>query len=51
MRITKTILRSVTCSSDDLLDFNQIQDRLKEELKGKKFLLVIDDIWNENYDD
>ena len=30
VRITKTILKLVTSSSDDLLDLNQIQDRPKE---------------------
>ncbi|WKA02330.1 hypothetical protein VitviT2T_020533 [Vitis vinifera] len=53
VRITKTILNSVSTSQSntDSLDFHQIQDKLGEELKGKKFLLVLDDMWNDNYND
>ncbi|XP_034703892.1 putative disease resistance protein At3g14460 [Vitis riparia] len=53
VRITKTVLNSVSTSQSntDSLDFHQIQDKLGEELKGKKFLLVLDDMWNDNYDD
>ncbi|KAL6311814.1 hypothetical protein AAG906_033354 [Vitis piasezkii] len=51
MRITKTILESITSHASDLQDFSKIQDRLRDEFKGKRFLLVLDDLWNENYND
>ncbi|WKA02329.1 hypothetical protein VitviT2T_020532 [Vitis vinifera] len=53
VRTTKTVLNSVSTSQSntDSLDFHQIQDKLGEELNGKKFLLVLDDMWNDNYDD
>ncbi|XVF82339.1 hypothetical protein PTKIN_Ptkin16aG0038600 [Pterospermum kingtungense] len=44
-RITKTIL-STPC---DMNDLSSLQDKLKEKLSKKKFLLVLDDVWNENY--
>ena len=53
MRITKSILNLVmpSQSSTDSLDFHQIQEKLMEALRGKKFLLVLDDMWNANHND
>ncbi|XVF78761.1 hypothetical protein PTKIN_Ptkin14bG0161900 [Pterospermum kingtungense] len=51
INITKTILSSVDSESGAGSDLNQLQVKLKEKLSGKKFFLVLDDIWNENYND
>ncbi|KAL3748932.1 hypothetical protein ACJRO7_010078 [Eucalyptus globulus] len=47
--ITKTILRSITGVSNEGEDLNRLQVKLKDNLSGKKFLMVLDDLWNENY--
>ncbi|XP_059439236.1 putative disease resistance RPP13-like protein 1 [Corylus avellana] len=47
--VTKTILQSLTSRSFDRVDLNWLQVKLKEKLKGKKFLVVLDDLWNENH--
>ncbi|XP_052486534.1 putative disease resistance RPP13-like protein 1 [Gossypium raimondii] len=51
VNITKTILRSLDADSRDENDLNLLQVKLKEKLSGKRFLLVLDDIWNESYSD
>ncbi|KAI9185592.1 hypothetical protein LWI28_008625 [Acer negundo] len=50
VRISKAILELITSSSCDLKELNAVQNRLKEALNGKKFLLVLDDVWSRSYD-
>ncbi|XP_037494098.1 LOW QUALITY PROTEIN: putative disease resistance RPP13-like protein 1 [Jatropha curcas] len=49
VRLTKTVLQSVggDLTSNDL---NSLQLNLKARLSEKKFFMVLDDVWNENYD-
>ncbi|KAJ9158605.1 hypothetical protein P3X46_024170 [Hevea brasiliensis] len=51
LRITKSIVESITLQSCDLKELNQLQLQLHQQLAGKQFLIVLDDIWNNNYDD
>ncbi|XP_059440893.1 putative disease resistance RPP13-like protein 1 [Corylus avellana] len=52
LKVTKTILEEVGSSTnDDSKNLNQLQLTLQEKLMGKKFLIVLDDVWNENYAD
>ncbi|KAJ0665699.1 putative P-loop containing nucleoside triphosphate hydrolase, leucine-rich repeat domain superfamily [Helianthus annuus] len=50
-KISQTIYQSVAKENKQFSDTNQLQIALKEEIKDKRFLLVLDDVWNENYDD
>ncbi|KAE8725975.1 hypothetical protein F3Y22_tig00008007pilonHSYRG00004 [Hibiscus syriacus] len=48
--VTRIILEKVSSNSYECLsDLDSLQIRLKEELWGKKFLFVFDDVWNESY--
>ncbi|KAJ0717042.1 putative virus X resistance protein-like, coiled-coil [Helianthus annuus] len=49
VRISKEIFQSM--ANKEVSDFNRLQEALKDHVKGKKFLLVLDDIWSESYED
>jgi hypothetical protein len=51
VRVTKEILQDVTKKTNNDNDLNLLQHKLKEQLSDKKFLLILDDVWNENYID
>ncbi|KAF5471264.1 hypothetical protein F2P56_011710 [Juglans regia] len=50
-KVTKAILEGVPGSSanGDGKTLDWLQNTLNESLMGKKFLLVLDDVWNDNY--
>ncbi|XP_068490367.1 putative disease resistance RPP13-like protein 1 isoform X2 [Phaseolus vulgaris] len=48
--LTRAILEAIQKSTDDSRNLEMVQSRLKESLIGRKFLLVLDDVWNEHRD-
>ncbi|KAL1172113.1 hypothetical protein V6Z11_A05G327700 [Gossypium hirsutum] len=48
-KVTKTILEEIKCRCDGNQNLNQLQLKLKEQLSGKKYLIILDDVWNKNY--
>ncbi|XXG41060.1 hypothetical protein AAC387_Pa01g1613 [Persea americana] len=51
IRLANAIVKSVTGSDPHLTNLDPFQVSIKEALNGKKFLLVLDDVWNENCSD
>ncbi|GKV12655.1 hypothetical protein SLEP1_g23778 [Rubroshorea leprosula] len=51
IRVTRILLQGVTSESLNFKDFDLLQVKLKEMLSGKKFLIVLDDVWNEDYEE
>ncbi|XVE68898.1 hypothetical protein DITRI_Ditri09bG0106400 [Diplodiscus trichospermus] len=47
-RVTKTLFEEIISNNDATQNLNQLQLKLKEKLLGKKFLFVLDDVWNDN---
>ncbi|XP_057990076.1 putative disease resistance protein RGA3 isoform X2 [Hevea brasiliensis] len=48
--LVKNILKSVGKKDLDDLGLDQLQSNLREKIEGKRYLLVLDDVWNENID-
>ncbi|KAK4592146.1 hypothetical protein RGQ29_016589 [Quercus rubra] len=50
-KIAKAIFEQVTSSACDIQDISLLQNKMKEKFMGKKIFLVLDDVWNESYND
>ncbi|MED6217409.1 hypothetical protein PIB30_017470 [Stylosanthes scabra] len=51
VKLTKSLIESVTSKSPKSENFDTLRGELQKNLSGKKFLLVLDDIWNARYVD
>ncbi|KAM0037069.1 putative P-loop containing nucleoside triphosphate hydrolase, leucine-rich repeat domain superfamily [Helianthus debilis subsp. tardiflorus] len=49
--ISKVILQSVKGEDKDFADLNLLQVALRNQLKEKRFLIVLDDVWSESYEE
>ncbi|PON38844.1 NB-ARC domain, LRR domain containing protein [Parasponia andersonii] len=48
-KVTETILRTVSSEACNGMNLNLLQVKLREKLTEKKFFIVLDDVWEDNY--
>ncbi|KAL9335581.1 hypothetical protein Peur_072762 [Populus x canadensis] len=48
VRIAKAILEQLEGRAPDLVELQSLLQRVSKSIKGKRFLLVLDDVWTEN---
>ncbi|CAK8542434.1 unnamed protein product [Lathyrus sativus] len=50
LEITRSLLKTVTLGNWDTNDLHILRAELKKNLRGKRFLFVLDDVWERVYD-
>lgn len=50
MKIKKLILKATSPQASGSDELDQLQVQLTQALVGKRFLLVLDDVWDKNFD-
>jgi len=48
LKVSQAIIGAFTKSKDDSEDLQMVHEKLERKLAGRKFLLVLDDVWNED---
>ncbi|GAU38254.1 hypothetical protein TSUD_119340 [Trifolium subterraneum] len=51
LRVTKTLLESVTSRAWESNNLEFLRVELQKIVRDKRFLIVLDDLWNDNYND
>ncbi|XP_043694293.1 putative disease resistance protein RGA3 [Telopea speciosissima] len=51
VRLTSAILESLSKKNNNLSDLEPLQHKLRDELRGKRFLIILDDVWTEKNKD
>ncbi|XP_038973357.1 putative disease resistance protein RGA3 [Phoenix dactylifera] len=49
-RLTRSIIETVSGSEFSLTEMDLMQHKLRKLIEDKRFLLVLDDVWSENYE-
>ncbi|PIA51314.1 hypothetical protein AQUCO_01100268v1 [Aquilegia coerulea] len=49
-RLTKMMIEYISEKECDLVDLDPMQNHLKKLLTGKKYLLVLDDVWDDDFE-
>ncbi|KAM4097685.1 hypothetical protein ACJW30_07G020500 [Castanea mollissima] len=51
IRLVRAIIESIDGKECKLSELDPLQQHLQEKLCGRRFLLVLDDVWNENHEE